>query len=298
MNWLFFSIAGYFANAVSTLTSKFLLRKLISHPAVYAFWVSIFSLVALIFVPFGFSLPNLSILAVSMAAGALFTFAMLLLYSALQKSEATRVSALIGGITPIFVLISAWLLLQEKLSVIQVTAFFVILVGGYILSEKIDKPGLFLNNKVIAASIASAFLFALSNVLTKWIYLHDTFVSGFIWRCIGALAGCVLLLLIPVYRREILNSFKHPKVKTETLFVIGQVFSAVSFISINYALSLGSVSLVNALSGTQYLFLFFMIWPISKKYRHLLEETITPKIIWQKIVSLLVIGAGIFMLFA
>jgi drug/metabolite transporter (DMT)-like permease len=295
--WFIVSIAGYFANAVSTLSSKYLLEKLVSHPAVYAFWVSIFGLVALIFVPFGFTLPTLPLILVSMAAGALFTFALLLLYFALQKSEASRISAIVGGVTPIFVLLAAQFALQENLSLSQIAAFFVILLGGYVISEKLGKSGLFLKNEVIAASIGSALLFALSNVLTKWIYLNSPFANGFVWRSIGGLAGCIVLLLIPVYRREILASFKHPKVKTEVLFVIGQIFSAIGFISINYATSLGSVSLVNALSGTQYVFLFFLLWPISKKYPHMLEEAITPKIVRQKIVSLVLIGAGIFLLF-
>jgi uncharacterized membrane protein len=297
MTWLIASVVGYFFNATSTLTGKFLLKKLVSHPAVYAFWVSIFGIIALVFVPFGFGLSGLPVFLASIVAGILYTFALLLLYFALQKSEASRIMTLIGGISPIFVLISASLALGERLSALQIAGFFVILIGGYVISEKFGKIGLFLDKKLILASVASALLFALSNVLTKWIYIQESFLNGFVWRSIGALAGCVFLLLIPLYRREILKSFKHPKLKTETIFVLGQIFSVISFILINYGLSLGSVSLVNALSGTQYIFIFFMAWPISKKYPHLFEEGLTPGVIGQKIASLILVVAGIFMLF-
>ncbi len=298
MSWIFISVVGYFFNAASALTGKFLLEKLVSHPAVYAFWVSVFGLVALVFAPFGFSIPGLPVILASAVAGILYTFALVLLYFALQKSEASRIFTLVGGISPVFVLVAASLALGERLSMLQIGGFFVILAGGYVISEKFGKPGLFLNKQVIIASVASALFFALSNVLTKWIYLQEVFLNGFVWRSLGALVGCVVLLLIPLYRREILGSFKHPKLKTETIFIFGQIFAVLGFILINYGFSLGSVSLVNALSGTQYVFLFFMAWPISKKYPRIFEESLTPGIIRQKVASLVLIAVGIFMLFA
>lgn len=145
-------------------------------------------------------------------------------------------------------------------------------------------------------SIAAALLFALSHVLTKWVYVHHSFVSGLVWRSMGSFVGSLILLAIPLYRREILESLRRPRAKTGMIFITGQLFAAASFILINYAFSLGSIALVNALAGIQYIFLFFLILPLSKKYQHLLEETVTPKIIWQKILSLILISAGIFIL--
>jgi drug/metabolite transporter (DMT)-like permease len=297
MIWLVPTVIGHVFNAGASLVGKFLLQKLISHPAVYAFWVSVFGLVALIFVPFGFSLPAPAVLAVSAASGALYAIGLVLLYFALQKSEASRIMTLVGGMSSVFVLGAAAVGLGERLSVLQIAGFFVILIGTYVISEKFGKPGLFLGKNLIWASAAAALLFALSNVATKWIYMEETFVNGFIWRSIGALAGCLILLLVPAWRREITASFKKPRIKTEVIFVMGQISSFIGFVLVNYATSLGSVSLVQALSGTQYLFLFFMAWPISKKYPHLFEEGLKPSIIYQKIVSLILVAAGIGMLF-
>jgi drug/metabolite transporter (DMT)-like permease len=298
MAWLLISITGYFFNTVAILTDKILLNKMVSHPAVYAFFVSLFSLFAIILVPFGFNFPSLTVFAISMTAGILFTFALLLLYTALQQGEVSRVDPLIGGVSPVFVLIFAWLMIQETLSVTQIAAFFIILAGGYLILIGGGKRGADLGRKVVLLSLASAGLFALSQVLTKWVYIHDSFVSGLVWRSIGNFTGSMILLAIPLYRKEIMVFLKHPKAKTGVLFFTGQFFGGASFVLINYAFSLGSIALVNALAGIQYIFLFFLILPISNKFPQLLEETMTPRAIRQKILSLVIIAAGIFILFA
>ncbi len=298
MAWLLISITGYFSNAVAILTDKILLNKLVSHPAVYAFFVSLFSLLAILLVPFGFNLPSLAVFVISMAAGIIFTFALLLLYTALQQGEVSRVDPLVGGTSPIFVLIFAWLIIQETLSAVQIAAFFIILIGGYLISAGDGKSKANLSPKIILLGLCSAGLFALSQVLTKWVYIHDSFVSGLIWRSIGSFVGSMILLAIPLYRREIIDSFKHPKTKTGVIFLAGQFFGGASFVLINYAFSLGPIALVNALAGMQYIFLFMLILPISRKFPHLLEENMSTRIIIQKIISLVIITLGIYILFA
>lgn len=298
MSWVTISIIAYFSSAVSTLIDKILLDKPNSHPAAYAFAVSIFGLVALLFVPFGFHFPGTLIFGVSMLAGIVFTLALLFFYTAVQEGEASRINPLIGGVSPIFVLILAWLIVQETLSLTQIAAFLVILGGSYFISRIGKKRDGILGKKMIIVSVAAGLFFALSHVLTKWVYVHDSFASGFVWRSIGSFVGAMILIAIPLYRREIIESFKRSKPKTGAVFISGQLFAAAGFILINYAFSLGSVALINALAGVQYVFLFFMIWPIAIKYPHLLEETTTRGAVRDKILGLIMIGAGIFLLFA
>ncbi len=299
MTWLLISIIGYFFNAVAILTDKILLNKLVSHPAVYAFFVSLFSLFTIVLIPFGFNFPSLAVFAISMVAGILFTFALLLLYTALQQSEVSRIDPIVGGVGSIFILIFAWLMIRETLSVAQIAAFFIILAGGYLLSTGSGKVGANLKKRTVLLGLVSAGLFALSQVLTKWVYIHDSFVTGLIWRSIGSFTGSMILLSIPLYRKEIISFLKHPKTKTGAVFLIGQFFGGASFVFINYAFSIGSVALVNALAGIQYLFLFFLILPISNRFPQLLlEETTTPKVIYRKVLSLVIIAVGIFILSA
>ena len=54
MTWILVSIISYFFGAVAALLDKVLLSGRIGHPSVYAFFVSLFSLLTLLFIPFGF----------------------------------------------------------------------------------------------------------------------------------------------------------------------------------------------------------------------------------------------------
>jgi hypothetical protein len=67
---------------------------------------------------------------------------------------------------------------------------------------------------------------------------------------------------------------------------------------VNYAISISeSVALVNALRGLEYVFLLVIVFSLSWKFPHLLEEKITPTAVAKKIVATALIIAGLFILF-
>ena len=70
-----------------------------------------------------------------------------------------------------------------------------------------------------------------------------------------------------------------------------------SFILLNYAFSVGSVALVSALVGVQYVFLFLMVVVLPQKLKKTLAEETTSVVLWKKGASLALISVGIFILF-
>ena len=65
---------------------------------------------------------------------------------------------------------------------------------------------------------------------------------------------------------------------------------------VQYAVALGSVSMVNALAGAQYAILIFLVALISKFFPNILKETFTSKEIVQKIVAVVIISIGLILL--
>jgi hypothetical protein len=91
-------------------------------------------------------------------------------------------------------------------------------------------------------------------------------------------------------KREIL-----PK-KTITLFLSNQVIGAVSNILQNWVIAIVPfyyVAMVQALQGMQYAFLLILTILISLKFPKFLKEEISKGILFQKIVAILLIGAGL-----
>lgn len=89
---------------------------------------------------------------------------------------------------------------------------------------------------------------------------------------------------------------KQPKKETGFIFFGSQACSSLGFVLMNYAFALGSVALVTALAGVQYAFLFLFILMLSKHSRFV-NEKLSGEIIKRKVVSILLIGLGIFLLF-
>src|SRR3989344_2483273 len=56
LSWLFYALSGYFLQGLASVGDKIILKKIIPHPASYAFWQGVLSLGALLLIPFGFYL--------------------------------------------------------------------------------------------------------------------------------------------------------------------------------------------------------------------------------------------------
>jgi len=304
MNWLLIAIIAHFLLAIVFTVDKFLLSKTVLRPVAAAFYVGLLSGVASLFlIPFGFYWMPFWQIIVSFIAGSAFIFAILFFYRLIQTNEVSIIAPIIGGAVPIFTLILTGLFLGEQLAINQLFAFCLLVLGGVIiLLPKKGEFGLkkiegFLSNGFLL-TILAAFLFAFSFVLTKFVFIEQSFISGFIWLRLGGVLGACILFLIPSMRRVILETSKSIKVRVGGLFISNKILSGVAFILLNYAIYLGSVSLVNALQGVQYIFLLIVVLFLSKKFPEIIKERIDRKVIFQKTIGILLIvfGLGILVL--
>ncbi|OGY44845.1 MAG: hypothetical protein A3B89_04750 [Candidatus Buchananbacteria bacterium RIFCSPHIGHO2_02_FULL_40_13] len=300
MTWLIITVIAYLLNALAVTIDKFLLSKKISNPAVYAFFIATLSLLALVFLPFGFKFYSIIQILIAITAGIIFTFSLLFMFKALGQNEASRITPFIGGLQPIFVFVLALIFLQEILSAQVLMGFLVIISGTVIISwqanfKKVQRNAYFF-------ALISTALFAISYTMNKYVFIEQGFVSGFIWTRIGAFLGALLLLLGAKNRIDIKQEIKsagwRTKKTSQQLFLLGQTAGALSFILINYAIAIShSVALVNALQGLQYVFLLIIIFSLSWKFPQLLEEKMTPPILAKKIIATALIIGGLFILF-
>lgn len=316
MSWIYIVIIGYSMNAVALTIDKFLLTKSIPRPASYTLNVGVLTgLVGLALAPFGLAKLSLLNVIISLIAGMSFAFALFTMYTALKRDEASRIVPFIGSMNPVFIFILASIFLNEQLSEKELLAFFLIIFGGGIISWKIKgKQEIIKDNiankfkrifsnknksvtiKIFGIATLSAFLFATSYTLTKYIYEQTEFLNGFIWTRFGVFVGAMIIIM--VVNRQAEKKVKEKKLnkKSGMIFLTGQIFGGLSFFLINYAFSLNSVTLVQAMQGFQYVILFLLIIILSKKFPKILEEKLTPIIITQKIIAIVFIGTGLFIL--
>ncbi|MBU1291924.1 DMT family transporter [Patescibacteria group bacterium] len=301
MNWLLIAIIAHFLFAIVFVIDKYLFSHTQLRPAAYAFYVGILGGLTILLFPLGFSLLPTEQLIISLIAGILFVFAIFFFYKSVQMGEVSRITPVIGGLVPIFTLALSYILLERYLNFNQLIAFGFLILGGVIMSWPIKKTRLALGDvktpliKRLPLAILAALFFAGSYVLTKLIYIEQPFINGFIWIRLGGVLGAIILFAWPSTRKKIFETSDKIKFKTGRLAVFNKSLSALSFVLLNYAIFLGSVALVNALQGIQYIFLLLFALFLSKKFPEIIKEQISQSAILQKVFAILfvILGLGI-----
>lgn len=294
MNWLIIVVVAYALNAIAIAIDKALLKKAVPHPAAYTFVISVLGVLALVLLPWDWQVPAQSLWFYIILTGSTFTVGLYLMFVALQRADASRVTPFIGGLNPFFIFVLAFIFLGERLSNTQVGGFFLILFGTLLISLELKRNGN--SKKAFLYALPAAALFAISYVLTKYIYLNQSFISAFVFIRLASVAAALLLLLSAANRRAIFGSVIKTNASSRSAFFIGQICGALAMVMVSWAISLASVSLVNALQGLQYVFLFGIVVVLKKSYPKLLDEDLSKKIYLQKIFSILLIVAGLFFL--
>lgn len=296
MHWSIVAIAAYLANAAAALTDKFLLRRLVPHPAVLAFFVSLMGAAVVVMAPFVLRDAAPPVLGASAFSGLAFAAGLYLYYTALKGHEASRVVPLVGGMVPIFVFAFARLLLGEALAPPQLAGFALVIAGTALLAEE-GNAARRLEFRAIALGFFAAALFAASHVAAKYVYLVHPFASGLVWRGFGGFLAALVIFLIPTNRRRIVAELTDREVKTEGVVLLSQGFSGAGFLLFNYALSLGPVTLVNALSGVQYVFLFLATVVLSRLAPGIVRESRSRRELTFKSIGIAMVALGIAIIF-
>lgn len=293
MSWFYISIIAYFLLAIANLGDKLVVSKYLSSPRVYVITVALLQSIFIILLPFFGKWPGWLNLSLDFAAGIAFIIAIYYFYSALKNGETSRVVPVVDGLVPIVVLILSILILSESLAYHQLLAIALLVGGGFILSYNQKKGKTRQNLKYIIISIIT---FAFSQVLAKIIYSNQPFLSAFIWARIGGLLVVIPFLSLKNVRKELKENFA-PKKKAENSKAIAfaQVSGGAGFFLQNYAINLGSVSIVMALQGIKYFFLFILIILLSKKFVQLKEDW-KGKILVKKISGALLTILGLILL--
>lgn len=306
MNWLVIATIAYFLTAFTVILDKFLLSsKKVSHPAIYAFYSGLLSLSAFFLFPFGFHLVSPDEAILSIFAGVVFIFGILSLFFALKKNEASQVVPTVGATTPVATYFFSMFFLGEKLGQYQIFGLFALIFGGLLISLEISEKGKKSRKGFFPgfpSSVLAGVLLAVAFTLFKNLFEHDNFINVYIWTRFGLLAGAALLLVHPGWRKIILNSFKGFRNPQETskrsglLFVFNKILGGSGSILLNFAISIGSVTLVNALVSIEYVFIFLLGLLFSYWFPDFFQERKNSAIIFQKIAAIIIITFGLVMI--
>lgn len=301
MPWLIITIVSYLILAMVALGDKWFLAGPVVSPKTYIFYIGGLQILVLLLIPFvGFVIPSPFQLFLGLVSGIIFVYGLYWFFKGLQSFEPSRIVPAVGGLVPIFSFLFILILSggQEMPGLKDLLSFSLLIAGSVALTYEKAKR---FSRESIKISVVSAILIAFSFVLTKYVYLAQPFWSGFILTKLGSfLAGLSFLVL---FKKEIIAEVFNRKAstgkKTTALFFLNQSAGAGANILQNWGIALvplAFVPFINALQGVQYVFLFIFSIILSLKFPQLLKEEISRGVILQKVIAILVIGAGLTIL--
>jgi len=305
MSWLFVAIIAYFIIALGVILDKFLLSsKRVSHPAVYAFYSGILSFFTLFFfAPFGFHGVIFLDMIKMFFFGMVFLYGIFFLFFAIRRSEASRAIPVVGAVIPLVTLVIEVIFFGNNFTNQEMLGVFILIFGGLLISfnlpMEIGKRKFF--DGLYFSILAGVFL-AMAYSGADYFFEKDNFSNVFSWTRIGVAMGALSLLIVPIWRKKILNSifsFKKEKKKnfqTGNLFVFNKILNGVGSILVHWAIAIGSVTMVNALVSIEYVFVFLLAIIFHGIFPDVFSEKNRLFDILQKIAAIFIIAIGIFMI--
>ncbi len=298
MSHIPFAITAYILNGVAILVDKFMLTNYFPDPLVYIFYFSIYSLIVLFLIPF-LPTPTLTTFLLSSSYMISWLVGSYLMFKGLQKGLASRVVPIIGALVPIF-LIFYYGYLRQQIPPVEKSAGIVLTAGLLILIIPNLKGKIKIQE--LSLEILSALSFSFAYILLRQAYRDAPFLVVFAWSKLILIPIGLSLFIYPKTRRIILTQKNGSKwsllSSAGALFISGQIAGGASELLITFSISLANPALVNSLQGIQYIFLFIASIILGKSYPKVYSEQHHFSQIFLKLIGILVVGCGLFILAA
>lgn len=298
MTWLYLALTAQLLFAVVFVVDTFLVKTDIRNPWVFASFIGGVSGAAAIMLLFFPGIPETTLLGLNFIGGLSLVFALVAFFALLFKFEATRVVPIVGAFVAVWGLFFDVLFLGQEFSPPQLMAFLLLVVGGFFLALDINNRAF--KWKLIFASVGAAFLFGLNFALTKYGFEEQGFWEAFIWIRLGSFVTVIPFVLFAGFRKEFVKTAKRLKKNVGVLFLGNQALGGTAFFLQSLAIDMKNPSLVNALQGTQYVFLFIMVAVFqsrSKKAKSALKESFDIATVVVKGAGILLVAVGVGLLF-
>jgi drug/metabolite transporter (DMT)-like permease len=294
--WLSLAILAQLITAGTVIIDKYVLlnKGHIGTPVVYAFYVSLLSGFVMVLVPFGYiAFPTTQVVLLSLATAITYILSLILLYRALKGAVPSDVVPVIGAIAAIASFVFGFFVLHQDLPSSFILSFILLIVGTLIISH------FQFTAKLFVTVLCAGMLFGLSSVLVKLVFLETTFIDGFFWSRMANVLGALVLLLWPGNWHAIVGGGKHTKGHIRWIVVVNKALSGLAFVLTLRAIQLGSVTIVNALAGLQFIFLFVLALLFAGTYPQMFRAEVKRKhSLFHKLLATLCIAVGMGFLFA
>jgi drug/metabolite transporter (DMT)-like permease len=268
MSWFYLALLAPFLYAIVNLLDDNLLSFVYKSPylaCVSAGFFGSLPLFSRFFIHAHFLSLNLAILA--LGAGFL-TLAYYFFYFRGLESDTPSVVIALFSLAPVTIPIFAHFIVNERLSALELTGFLIVLLASLGLAVT-DLKNLKFSRALIPVAIAVVFMDAIS-IMTKYVYQRTDFYSAYLYFSAGMGLGALFFLIIKFKEnKKGLLVIKKQIKKLLPIFIVAELVGLSAELTLNLAISKGSVSLVKVIEGIQPIFVLLIaliLYPLSPKF--------------------------------
>lgn len=305
-NWFLISLISPILLSVVNHADKYLLSKHFRQSGFGAIFLfsSLFSIIVLPIIVF---IGQAQIFSITFMQGVFLVFIGMLnavgffLYLKALDSEETSVVIPLLQMIPIFGYFLAYPILGEVLTLQQLLASALVILGIVVLSIDFDIDNkMSVKKKILILVAFSSFFFALHDVLFKAIAIQDgSFLVSTFWQYSGlTILGIIVFTFNPIYRNQFINVFKQKNYKVLSVNIGSEMLYIVSNLTNNFATLLAPVALVLVVSSYQPLFVFIIGILLTLIVPSIGSEKISLKHLVQKLLSIIIIIIGSYFLYS
>jgi uncharacterized membrane protein len=292
--WILAALAAAIIFTIANIFDTHMLSKRMPSLASYVLPLSIcqlfIGLVMLVFFPFPHN-AGFTHLLVAFGSGISNAFALVILFTYLQKGEVSRVVPVVTS-SPIFVALLSMPLLGELLGFWQWLAILATVTGAILISLQRDSSTTKTRlHKSFFILLAAALMSAVSNIGYKYALETLSF-----WNMMSVTGICVVIVIMFfTLRKSTLVELKNLNQRNQkmALTVGNQLFAAVGASLSFVAIANGPVALATAIMNIRPAFIFLFSLALNRFYPNFINERFNRRTILLKIIGIALITAGV-----
>jgi transporter family protein len=290
--WIIFSFSTALFWSIANIIDKTVLTKWVRKPLIpiiiSGFIWSILSIIVYLVSGFSYLLSFNIFLAILTG---IFTILLYFFYfKAMQIQEASRVVPL-AYLSQLFILIMAAVFLNEVLTPLKYLGIFLLVIGAILISVKNFSKISF--GKAFWWMILAAGFSAVNVILTKHLLNLADFWTIFGYKGIGMFVGSIPITYL--YFGELVKTTKQYGKKVIIAMSVSESLTALGILFSIIAMSIGYVTLVNALFSVQPFFVLLFTVLLSTFFPNILKEEINKSIIFLKVLAIILMFIGIIL---
>jgi uncharacterized membrane protein len=296
VDWLFLSLVGASALAVTGVIDKLVLGKYVRDPLAYLATLVVMQQILIVAIPaylgWGFVYPQ-TLYALAAGSCQVILWAAYLL--ALQVEEASRVAALVY-VFPVFVFLGAYLFLGETLAGKDYAGGALLVCSAFLISYRPAQgtcPGLFSSAiKYMAVFWVFTATYALA---AKYLLAFMNEWHLILWSSLGSLLAVLPLLGRGPIRKEVAAYFWGGGPFLLLAIFADELLDFLGRAAFIFAYALGSVALVSSVSALQPFITLIYVILLGLFFPGILPEELDKKTVALKTFAIVLIVVGVYL---